>query len=94
MPRITLNMLRDNIDQIDHQILDLLDTRFTIVRQIKEVKEKLEKSILDPDRFRNIMQDRLEFAKVLQLHPSFIEELFALIHEESIRIQTEEYENA
>ncbi|MFA7253336.1 MAG: chorismate mutase [Patescibacteria group bacterium] len=79
--------LRGKIDQIDGQILELLSDRFACAKKIGEFKKKNGLPILDQDRWQELIADRMEFAKKIQLPEGFLEELLELIHKYSIRAQ-------
>jgi chorismate mutase len=46
-------------------------------------------AVLQLDRWKQLHNDRANQAKGLALYPEFVEELFKLVHSESIRKQTE-----
>ncbi len=80
--------LRSHIDQIDEDILSSLANRMGLVGQIGDYKKENDITIFQAKRWVNIFQNRPEQAKKMGLSTSFIEQLFKLIHDESIRIQT------
>lgn len=85
----TLEMLRKKIDRIDHQLLETLATRMQIVDKIGEYKRDNKVTILQLERWAKIMKDRIPFGTAHELNSEFVKSLFDLIHEESIRLQTE-----
>ncbi|NJM93635.1 MAG: prephenate dehydratase [Cytophagales bacterium] len=58
MPEPTLDQLRREIDQIDNQIMDLLNARMEVVRQVGELKKASQTVIYRPEREKAII-DRL-----------------------------------
>ena len=52
-----LLQLRENIDNIDNQILNLLKKRFEIVKKVKNVKKDNNLPILDSKREEKIFKD-------------------------------------
>ena len=84
-----INNLRKEIDQVDSQLLQLLSGRMYLVRQIGKAKKTAGLAVVQPDRFENMLTNRLERAKQLKLNETFIENFMNLIHEESIRLQSE-----
>ena len=52
-----LLQLRENIDNIDNQILNLLKKRFEVVTKVKNVKKDNNLSILDSKREEKIFKD-------------------------------------
>lgn len=83
----TLNILREDIDEVDSNILELLSLRMGIVKTIGYHKKKSNVTVLQPNRWKNIVNKRLEEGKHKGFSEKFIEMLFKSIHQESIRIQ-------
>lgn len=83
-----LDALRTEINEIDIELQNLLLKRMEIVKLIGQYKGENRISILQPQRWDEIMANYLEFGKKHNLSPEFIERLLASIHIESIRIQT------
>lgn len=83
----SINILRQEIDKIDHQILDLLALRMDDAREIALHKMKNNISILQPARWDEIIKSRLKEGVEKKLTEDFVSRLYQLIHEESIRLQ-------
>jgi chorismate mutase len=83
-----LQNLRTEIDDIDHKLLEILTERFKIINQIGEYKKENNTTILQPDRWFDILNSRKELAKELNLSDEFIDHLLKLIHKESVSLQT------
>jgi len=81
--------LRDNIDKIDDLVIAKLAERMKIVEQIGNYKKDNGITILQVNRWDEILQKRTNYGKALNLNPEFTEKLLELIHGESIRKQTE-----
>ncbi|MBR1798510.1 MAG: bifunctional 3-deoxy-7-phosphoheptulonate synthase/chorismate mutase type II [Bacteroidales bacterium] len=84
-----LAMLRQQIDNIDHDLLHLLAQRMTISRQIAQVKYQHEASAYQPTRWQQVLDNRLQQASNEGLDQHFVKELMEKIHAESLRIQIE-----
>jgi chorismate mutase len=84
-----LDALRSAIDRLDHELLELLACRLDVVRQIGEYKRANKMDVLQPDRWSALMDRRLSHGERLSLGPSFVGRMFALIHEESLRVQSD-----
>lgn len=83
-----LEELREKIDQIDREIIENIATRMRIVDKIGEYKKENNVTVFQLKRWKEILETRPEWAQSLLLNPSFVEEIYKLIHNESIRIQT------
>lgn len=80
--------LRKKIDNIDEQIIHLLSRRMKIAEAIGEYKKEKNITILQVDRWKDIMKTRSEWAKELNLSEEFTMKYLEQIHKESIRAQT------
>jgi chorismate mutase len=88
-----LENLRSRIDEIDHEIMEILASRMEIVKQIGLYKKQNKVTALQINRWSQIMEDRTKLANKLQLDEVFVKTLFQLIHEDSVRQQTEIMDN-
>lgn len=84
-----LETLREKIDSIDQQMLELLSQRMNIVEEIGKYKSKNEVTILQLRRWEKIISTRIKLGKKLGLTEDFIKKLLQLVHKESIQKQTE-----
>jgi len=81
--------LRNGIDKIDDLVIAKLAERMKLVEQIGNYKKDNGITILQVNRWDEILQKRTNYGKALNLNPEFTEKLLELIHGESIRKQTE-----
>ena len=84
-----LDTLRSRIDGIDHEIIEILASRMEIVKQIALYKKQNKVTALQINRWTQIMEDRVATARKMNLDETFIKIIFQLIHEDSVRYQTE-----
>ena len=82
-----LDELRQQIDKVDDELLEILAKRMKIVEQMGEYKKNHNITILQLDRWREIIKDRLDKANDLDLDSRFILKLLQLVHKESIQKQ-------
>ncbi len=71
--------LRAKIDEVDHQILDLLVTRNKIIEEVASVKQQTGFGIRDFTRERELLENRGEIAETGGLRREVIESLFRVI---------------
>ncbi|MEI7830179.1 MAG: chorismate mutase [Prolixibacteraceae bacterium] len=88
-----LENLRARIDSIDHEIMEVLAQRMGIVKQIGQYKKENKVTALQINRWAQILEDRSNLAEKLSLDDAFIKALFQLIHEDSVRQQSEIMDN-
>ena len=84
-----LDSRRNNIDRIDKYIMELLAERMEIVREIGEYKRENNMTILQHDRWNEILRSRKEFGQRKNLTDTFVRNIFQSIHKESIHHQAE-----
>jgi len=88
-PNIALKVKskRKEIDEIDFQIISLIAKRLEIVRGIHLLKKDFQLTPLQFDRFQELLQQRIKWAKEMNLSEDSIQEIFNLIHELSLSMQ-------
>ncbi len=84
-----LDMLRSRIDALDNELMETLSARVAIVKQIGRYKKENNVTALQINRWSQLMEDRVNLGKKLDLNDTFVKILFQLIHEDSVRMQTE-----
>ena len=84
-----LDVLRNRIDAIDAELLETLSSRVEIVKQIGKYKRDNNVTALQINRWTQLMENRVNLGKKLDLNETFVKILFQLIHEDSVRMQTE-----
>ncbi len=83
-----LEQLRKQIDIVDNEIIDALASRFKIVNQMGEYKRQNNVTVFQAQRWIQIFQDRPQLAEKMGISKAFVEQLYKLIHDESLGIQT------
>ena len=79
---------RNQIDNFDTKIIELLDNRKQVVEHIANFKNENKLTIFQIDRWFEILNTRKENANLLGVDEQMVEEIFALIHKYSILTQT------
>lgn len=80
--------LRKKIDAIDEKVIELLGERMDLARAIGEYKKEKNITILQIDRWKEILKSRSEWTKEAGLSEEFTEKYLEQLHKESIRTQT------
>jgi chorismate mutase len=81
--------LRSQIDKIDDLVIQKVAERMQIAEKIGQYKKDNGITILQVNRWDEILNKRTTYAKALKLSADFTEKLLELLHSESIRKQTE-----
>jgi len=84
-----LKELRYEIDKLDAELIQLLSKRMSIIDQIGHHKKDNNITILQIQRWNNIVRECLEMGDKGGLNREFLIRLLQIIHEESIQRQTE-----
>jgi len=84
-----LELLRNRIDSLDNELMEILASRMEIVREIGQYKKENNVTALQISRWSELMNKRLATGEKLNLNRTFVQILFQLIHEDSVRMQTE-----
>ncbi len=87
-----IEQLRTQIDDVDAQIISLLQERMALVDDIGSVKEEFDITILQHERWTEILRTRQAWAT--ELNPDFVRQMLFLIHQESIDRQAERFRYA
>lgn len=84
-----LNSLREVIDEIDQEIIQALARRMQVVERIGEFKQEHGVTILQIDRWLDILSTRCAAGESLGIDRDIVVELCQLLHKASIRRQTD-----
>ena len=85
----TLKDLRQELDEIDNDLIDLLAKRMKICRNIGEYKKENGMTIVQTRRYSEILDKRGAQGSLLGIDTVCIKNIFEHIHEESVRQQME-----
>jgi chorismate mutase len=91
---VQLEHLRQLMDSLDAEIVDLLARRMELSSRMGVVKRDCNMTAYQPARWREIVETRGERAEGHLMSKEFIVELYEKIHHESIRLQLSILENA
>lgn len=83
-----LQLLRERIDKIDYDVLELLAERNKLVHEIGIFKKDNNVSIFQPERWAEIVQTRSKYGKEIHLSEELILDMVKAMHRESIAVQT------
>lgn len=83
----TLSLLREQIDQLDDEIMSKMASRMKISEKIGQYKKENNVTILQVNRWEEIVQTRVSLGKAMGMDVGFTRDLLRLIHHESIQVQ-------
>jgi chorismate mutase len=77
--------VREQIDKVDHQLILLLAQRFTLTRQVGELKADRKLSAVDPQREAGKLAAIRELCQEHQLNPELVSSIFSQIMAEVVK---------
>ena len=85
--RTAISALRAQIDAVDAEIIDALTRRVEISRQMGRLKKENSITIVQSERWDVVLGDVLSRAAASGLDKKLVEDIFALIHADSVKQQ-------
>lgn len=85
----SLTLLRQQIDELDNELLEVLNKRMRVSREIGQYKKEHRMPVLQIGRHDEIMQTRARLAEEMGMSGEFMRNVLSAIHEESVRQQIE-----
>ena len=83
-----LASLREEIDQLDEQLWEVIGKRADVVRQIGEWKRLHGEQVVQPERWQEVLQHCQSIADQYGLSETVVQEVMEAIHNESVRIES------
>ena len=84
-----LSALRQQIDRIDNDLIELLNKRMRVSREIGQFKKEHSMPVVQAGRYDDIMQTRRKLAEQMGMSGDFMAAVLTAIHEEAVRQQLE-----
>jgi len=84
-----LTELRQQIDELDNELLAILAKRMRVSKEIGQYKKEHNMPVLQTVRYDEILENRISQAGKMGMGTSFMKTVLESIHEESIRQQIE-----
>jgi chorismate mutase len=82
-----LAQLRNMIDEIDDELLNVLKKRMQVIEEIGGYKKAHNITIFQLERWQEMLRTRAQWADKIGIPRQHVEKICQLLHEESIRIQ-------
>ena len=83
-----ITSLREEIDQLDEQLWEIIGKRADVVRQVGEWKRQHSEQVLQPQRWQQVLQHCQTIAEKHGLSDTVVQEVMKAIHNESVRIES------
>ena len=85
----SLQHLRQQIDRVDTELLDLYGKRMAISREIGKYKKEHSMPVVQESRYDDLIKSRVASAVQMGMSADFMKTVLQAIHEESVRQQIE-----
>lgn len=85
----SLQQLRQQIDRIDTELLELYNRRMAVSREIGKYKKEHSMPVVQESRYDDLMKSRVASAVDMGMSADFMRTVLQAIHEESVRQQIE-----
>ncbi|MCM1336389.1 MAG: bifunctional 3-deoxy-7-phosphoheptulonate synthase/chorismate mutase type II [Candidatus Amulumruptor caecigallinarius] len=85
----SLAALRQQIDRIDNDLLEILSKRMRVSREIGQYKKEHSMPVVQPGRYNDIMATRVKAGTDMGIGADAMRTILLAIHEESVRQQLE-----
>lgn len=82
-----IDFLRQEIDVLDKELIDILSKRLKVVNKIGNLKKQLKMPALQAKRWQEVIKSSKKTVRKLKLNEDFIENIFNQIHKEALRIE-------
>lgn len=92
--KTNLSELRARIDELDRALLNVVSERLEVCREVARLKAAERRGIIQPDRVREVLRTRLDWAGELGVETEFAEQLFRVFLAETHRIEADEHTDA
>lgn len=85
----SLSLLRQKIDVIDNELLEVLARRMSVSREIGRYKKEHKMPVVQPGRYNDVIRTRLNLGEEMGIGSDFLRSVLLAIHDESVRQQIE-----
>lgn len=83
-----LKLLRNEIDIVDEEIIEMLSIRMKLVKQVGALKKKEGLPPLDKERWLKVLESKISLAKANDLDTDMVRDIYELIHKTALKIES------
>ena len=81
--------LRRQIDLCDDNLLEILNRRMELCREIGEFKKENNMTVVQTERYGQILEHRMKQAEELGMNPQCVHTIMQAVHEEAVKLQVD-----
>ena len=85
----SLTLLRQQIDRIDNELLEVLAKRMSVSRDIVRYKKEHRMPVVQAGRYNDVIRTRAKLGEEMGMSREFMKTILLAIHDESVRQQIE-----
>lgn len=85
----SLTLLRQQIDRIDNELLEVLAKRMSVSRDIGRYKKEHRMPVVQAGRYNDVIRTRAKLGEDMGMSREFMKTILLAIHDESVRQQIE-----
>ena len=83
-----LQALREDIDQLDEQLWEIISKRVNVAREIGEWKRLHNVPVIQMQRFQEVLDHSSRLGKQYGLSDEVVREITEALHKESVRVES------
>lgn len=83
-----LQALRENIDQLDEQLWEIIGKRVNVAREIGEWKRLHNVPVIQTQRFQEVLDHSRKLGEQYGLSDEVVREITEALHKESVRVES------
>lgn len=84
-----LTLLRQQIDRIDNELMEVLAKRMRVSREIGQYKKEHRMPVVQAQRYNDVIRTRIKVGTEMEMSEDFLKIILLAIHDESVRQQIE-----
>lgn len=85
--QLQIEDIRQMVDSLDAELVDIISRRMQLMKKLGGIKAENNISVFQPERWREIIENRTKQGIPLALNEEFILKLFEVLHDKSIKVQ-------
>ncbi len=79
--------LRDEIDALDKDLLNLVASRMQLVKKVGALKKANNIEVLQAERWQQLLESRMSWSEEMEMSPEEIKQVFETLHTISVNRQ-------
>jgi chorismate mutase len=85
--QLQIEDIRQMVDSLDAEIVDIISRRMQLMKTLGGIKAENNIPVYQPERWREIIENRTKQGSNVELNDEFILKLFEVLHDKSIKVQ-------